>query len=182
MKPVATQLCMPRASPASLPAPLPPSPQTPQTAGGSDFVPGELDAVGELEEGGEFDPDELEEEGEAPVVEESAGALEQRLQDGACLGQCGNGQMGAGSSAASADGAELSLPTSTPISAPTAAPGPKRKLVPASAVKPTGLAARAGGSAGRPPGAAALAPPAAKRSKASVKERLTKKLGLGKKR
>ncbi|PRW57186.1 lysine-specific demethylase 2A isoform X1 [Chlorella sorokiniana] len=106
--------------------------QTPQTAGGSEFVPGELDAVGELEEGGEFDPDDLEEEGEAPVVEESA--------------------------------------------------GPKRKLAPASAVKPAGLAARAGGSAGRPPGAAALAPPAAKRSKASVKERLTKKLGLGKKR
>lgn len=49
--------------------------QTPQTAGGSEFVPGELDAVGELEEGGEFDPDDLEEEGEAPVVEESAGAL-----------------------------------------------------------------------------------------------------------
>ena len=47
--------------------------QTPQTAGGSEFVPGELDAVGELEEGGEFDPDDLEEEGEAPVVEESAG-------------------------------------------------------------------------------------------------------------
>ncbi len=60
--------------------------------------------------------------------------------------------------------------------------GPKRKLVPASAAKPAGLVARAGGSAGRPPGASALAPPAAKRSKASVKERLSKKLGLGKKR
>ena len=55
-------------------APHSPAPQTPQTAGGSEFVPGELDAVGELEEGGEFDPDDLEEEGEAPVVEESAGA------------------------------------------------------------------------------------------------------------
>ena len=69
-----------------------------------------------------------------------------------------------------------------PISASITPAGPKRKLVPASAAKPTGLAARAGGSAGRPPGAAALAPPPAKRSKASVKERLTKKLGLGKKR
>ncbi len=61
---------------AALQPPLPPTPpsrQTPQTAGGSEFVPGELDAVGELEEGGEFDPDDLEEEGEAPVVEESAG-------------------------------------------------------------------------------------------------------------
>ena len=61
--------------------------------------------------------------------------------------------------------------------------GPKRKLVPTSAAKPAGLAARAGGgSVGRPAPGAALAPPAAKRSKVSVKARLTKKLGLGKKR
>ena len=36
-------------------------------------MPGELDAVGEGEEGGEFDPDDLLAE-ERPVVEESAGA------------------------------------------------------------------------------------------------------------
>lgn len=48
--------------------------QTPQTGGGSEFVPGELDAVGEGEEGGEFDPDDLFDDNEQrPVVEESAG-------------------------------------------------------------------------------------------------------------
>lgn len=49
--------------------------QTPQTVGGSEFVPGELDAVGELEDGGEFDPTDLLEEGGpgGVVVEESAG-------------------------------------------------------------------------------------------------------------
>jgi hypothetical protein len=57
------------------PACLPACPQTPQTLGGSEFVPGELDAVGEAEDGGEFDPAdlELEEEGGGGVVEESAG-------------------------------------------------------------------------------------------------------------
>ncbi len=51
--------------------------QTPQTLGGSEFVPGELDAMGEMEEGGEFDPADLLEEGGPAdggvVVEESAG-------------------------------------------------------------------------------------------------------------
>ena len=51
----------------------PPTNQTPQIGGGSEFVPGELDAVGEQEEGGEFDPDDLFEEGAGVVVEESAG-------------------------------------------------------------------------------------------------------------
>ena len=55
--------------------------QTPQSAGGSDFVPGELDAVGEaeVEEGGEFDPADLEDEkgGQwGAMVEESAGGWE----------------------------------------------------------------------------------------------------------
>jgi hypothetical protein len=49
--------------------------QTPQSGGGSEFVPGELDTVGEVEEGGEFDPADLEEEGGqwGAMVEESAG-------------------------------------------------------------------------------------------------------------
>lgn len=58
-------------------------PQTLQTGGGSEFVPGELDVVGEIEEGGEFDPDDLLEEGDRPVVEESAGAA---AGWGACMG------------------------------------------------------------------------------------------------
>jgi hypothetical protein len=167
------------------PARTPPPPlpaQTPQTLGGSEFVPGELDGVGEAEEGGDFDPGELlaEERGAAAaaggvVVEESAGegrggrlgslawyaVPEHAVRDMPWLGKAEELRRGA-----------LRCWRSS-ADVPCACAGPKRAAPPPPSIKPG--AAKGAGSAGRAP-----APQPAKRGGRgmSVKDRLKKKLRI----